>query len=107
MVSNVENDDIKTTPQRLCSEIQLFDLCELDRCDFKDGRFCTDPRLLAKFEAIADVEDERPSDRRAVNVDGADDEEDEFYDDGQDEEEDEDGYSVFDDEDGGERDWER
>lgn len=106
MVSSVENNDTKTTPQRLCNEIQLFDLCELDRCDFKDGRFCTDPRLLAKFEAIADVEDERPSDRRAVNVDDTDDE-DEFYDDGQDEEEDEDGYSVFDDEDKEEQDWER
>jgi len=108
MVSNVENDDIKTTPQRLCSEIQLFDLCELERCDFKDGRFCTDPRLLAKFEAIADVEDERPSDRRAVNVDDADDE-DEFYDDAEEEEEEEEeeGYSVFDDEDNEEQDWER
>lgn len=103
----MENNETKTTPQRLCSEIQLFDLCELERCTYKDGRFCTDPRLLEKFEAIADEEDERPApDRRAADVDGADDE-DGYYDDGQDEDEDEDGYSVFDDEDGEEQDWER
>ena len=48
------------TPQtrRLCSEIQLFDLCELDSCSHKDGRFCTEPRILERFEAIKE-EDER------------------------------------------------
>jgi hypothetical protein len=43
-------------PQRLCSEIQLFELCELDRCTFKNGRFCTDPQLLERFEKIAEEE---------------------------------------------------
>jgi len=106
MVSNVENEDIKTTPQRLCSEIQLFDLCELERCTYKDGRFCTDPRLLAKFEAISDDEDERPATARHIaSVDDTDEEE-EFYDDTEEEEEEE-GYSVFDDEDNEEQDWER
>jgi hypothetical protein len=44
--------------QRLCSEIQLFDLCDLDTCCQKDGRFCTNPEVLERFEAIKE-EDER------------------------------------------------
>ena len=44
-------------PRRLCNEIQLFDLCELEKCHFKDDRFCTDPEMLARFEAAADPED--------------------------------------------------
>lgn len=44
-------------PQRLCSEIQLFDLCEDDSCSKKDGRYCTDEALLSKFEAISNEED--------------------------------------------------
>jgi len=44
--------------RRLCSEIQLFDLCDLDSCRFKSSRFCTNEELLAKFEAIKE-EDER------------------------------------------------
>lgn len=43
-------------PQRLCSEIQLFDLCDLDVCTHKNGRFCTDPALLVRFEKIAEKE---------------------------------------------------
>lgn len=43
-------------PQRLCSEIQLFDLCDLDACTHKSGRFCTDPTLLVRFEKIAEKE---------------------------------------------------
>lgn len=43
--------------QRLCSEIQLFDLCDLECCSHKQGRFCTRTELLARFEHIAD-EDE-------------------------------------------------
>jgi len=43
--------------QRLCSEIQLFDLCDLDRCRYKEGRFCTQAQLLARFEWIADKEE--------------------------------------------------
>jgi len=46
--------------QRLCSEIQLFDLCELDSCRFKSNRFCTNEKLLEKFESIKD-EDVRQS----------------------------------------------
>lgn len=49
-------------PQRLCSEIQLFDLCDLDGCSFRNNRFCTSPDLLARFEEITDVE-QRPSER--------------------------------------------
>ena len=45
--------------KRLCSEIQLFDLCDLDTCTCKDGRFCTNPDILARFEAIKE-EDDRP-----------------------------------------------
>jgi len=44
--------------RRLCSEIQLFDLCDLDTCTCKDGRFCTNPEILQRFEAIKE-EDER------------------------------------------------
>jgi hypothetical protein len=43
---------------RLCSEIQLFDLCELDVCPHKEGRFCTHERILDRFEAIKE-EDEK------------------------------------------------
>jgi len=38
--------------QRLCSEIQLFDLCELDSCRFRSNRYCTNEELLEKFESI-------------------------------------------------------
>ena len=44
--------------QRLCNEIQLFDLCELEKCGHKQGLFCTSQELLNRFEAIAE-EDER------------------------------------------------
>ncbi len=43
-------------PQRLCSEIQLFDLCNLASCRFKSGRFCCNHELLERFEKIADEE---------------------------------------------------
>lgn len=43
--------------QRLCSEIQLFDLCELDSCRFRNSRFCTNEELLAKFESINEEDD--------------------------------------------------
>lgn len=57
-------------PHRLCSEIQLFDLCDLATCRFKDGRFCSSSVLLERFEKIADEElrspqqylDEEPED---------------------------------------------
>ncbi len=43
--------------QRLCSEIQLFDLCNLESCSFKDGKFCADPFILEKFEALINEEE--------------------------------------------------
>ncbi len=46
-------------PRRLCSEIQLFDLCDRDVCGHKGGRYCTKGEILARFEAILDTEDER------------------------------------------------
>ena len=46
-------------PRRLCSEIQLFDLCGKDVCGHKDGRYCTKGDILARFEAIMDEDDKR------------------------------------------------
>ncbi len=51
--------ETQSVTKRLCSEIQLFDLCDLDTCTCKDGRFCTNPEILQRFEAIKE-EDERP-----------------------------------------------
>ena len=72
-------------PQRLCSEIQLFDLCDLDSCNRKRGSFCTDPVLLGRFEKIAEDELRSPecyisdADAEADDVDGDGyDEDDEF-----------------------------
>jgi hypothetical protein len=61
-----------TPVARLCSEIQLFDLCELDSCGHRDARFCTNEQLLARFEAIREEDD-----RQALLYD-----ENEFTDDG-------------------------
>lgn len=63
-------------PQRLCSEIQLFDLCERDVCSHKDGRYCTKGDILARFEAILDEEERSPEQFMADELDdveGADD----------------------------------
>jgi len=49
-------------PQRLCSEIQLFDLCERNKCEFKKGRYCTNGDILARFEATSDEEDANSAD---------------------------------------------
>jgi len=46
--------------QRLCNEIQLFDLCDLETCSYKDGRFCNNSDLLTEFEQINDAEVVRP-----------------------------------------------
>lgn len=75
-------------PQRLCSEIQLFDLCDLDSCKSKKDRFCTNPELIARFEKIAESELRAPE--RYIE----DDEDSEF--------EDEDSFSVDDSEYAGE-----
>jgi hypothetical protein len=45
--------------QRLCSEIQLFDLCELEACKHKEGRFCTEGTILERFEAIKEEDPEQ------------------------------------------------
>lgn len=52
-----KEEELQELPRRLCSEIQLFDLCELEKCHFKDDRFCTDPEMLARFESAAEPED--------------------------------------------------
>lgn len=48
----------KASP-RLCSEIQLFDLCEKESCDYKSDKFCTQGELLTRFETILAKDDER------------------------------------------------
>ncbi len=86
--------DPEELPQRLCSEIQLFDLCDLDKCSFKEGRYCTHADLLARFEALAEPE-ERPSRHDADDDDDLDEEV--SY--PEETDEDDEDYSVFDDED--------
>jgi hypothetical protein len=49
----------ETATPRLCSEIQLFDLCEEDACTHKTGKFCSKGELLARFETVLAKEDER------------------------------------------------
>jgi hypothetical protein len=44
---------------RLCSEIQLFDLCEEETCNYKREKFCNKGELLTRFETILAKEDER------------------------------------------------
>jgi hypothetical protein len=64
-------------PPRLCSEIQLFDLCAMDVCGHKDGRYCTKGDILAKFEAILDEDESRSPEQFMADelddVEGADD----------------------------------
>ncbi len=67
----------ESPPRRLCSEIQLFDICARDVCAHKDGRYCTKGDILAKFEAIRETEDERSPEQFMAeeldDVEGADD----------------------------------
>lgn len=56
-------------PQRLCSEIQLFDLCDLDSCNSRQGRFCTKGELLSRFEKIAEDELRSPEQFLAEELD--------------------------------------
>jgi hypothetical protein len=44
----------ETKLKRLCSEIQLFDLCSKEDCRDKDGRYCSNSEMLARFEAISE-----------------------------------------------------
>ncbi len=50
-------DTLTAAARRLCSEIQLFDLCDLERCDFRTDRFCSNKELTDKFESIKEEED--------------------------------------------------
>lgn len=61
----------ETKKPRLCSEIQLFDLCSLDVCGHKDGRYCTKGEILAKFEAIEDRSPEQYMAEELDEVEGA------------------------------------
>ena len=71
----VEPAEEKLPPvDRLCSEIQLFDLCDLDACKYRNGRYCTNSELLAKFESIREEED----DPLLYDEHESDDDEDEF-----------------------------
>lgn len=74
-----------TIVPRLCNEIQLFDLCDLDTCRFKDGRFCTNEELVAAFEQISDAEPVRRetkiSEELEEGEEGFDEEYDDAYDD--------------------------
>jgi len=79
LFKNIElkRDDL---PQRLCGEIQLFDLCDLAACRFKDGRFCSDPELLARFEKIAERELRVPEKYLDQELEDGSDEDDDGYD---------------------------
>lgn len=55
--------------RRLCSEIQLFDLCDLDTCCQKDGRFCTNEEVLQRFEAIKEEDERSPQQYLSEDLD--------------------------------------
>jgi len=73
-------------PRRLCSEIQLFDLCDLDTCSCKEGRYCTNKEVLDRFEAIKEEDEHSPEQYLTEDLDeaegaeGLDDEDEEFGD---------------------------
>ena len=84
MKEHVMEDETSTTAkkpaQRLCNEIQLFELCDLESCSCKAGRFCTNSDLLERFENIAEVE--RPVEQHLTDENGDSEEDDELgYDD--------------------------
>ncbi len=78
-VEAVQEETVKPV-KRLCSEIQLFDLCDLEYCKHKVERFCENPELLARFEWIAD--EDHATSRISEPVD--DEDEDENMDDDED-----------------------
>lgn len=78
--------------QRLCSEIQLFDLCDLETCCQKEGRYCTNEEVLAKFEAIKEEDERSPEQYIAEDLEDEQDSEDLEYDE-------EDGVDEYDDDD--------
>lgn len=77
-------------PQRLCSEIKLFDLCDLDSCSYKRGRYCSNEEVVSRFEKISEEEFSPP--QRYI---------DEELDDDDAEEDDYDEYECMDDEENG------
>lgn len=84
-------------PQRLCSEVQLFDLCDLESCRYKSGRFCTEPDLLRRFEKISENEIASPERYISEEIDELESDDSDFYDE-------EDNELEMDDFDGGEDD---
>jgi hypothetical protein len=54
---DIEEQEPAKPEQRLCSEIQLFDLCDLEQCSHKQGRYCTNGELLTRFERISEKDD--------------------------------------------------
>ena len=67
--------------QRLCNEIQLFDLCDLDTCSYKDGKFCCNAEYLSAFERISDAEVIRPEVFASEELEEGEDGSDEGFDD--------------------------
>lgn len=61
--------ETNSQPKRLCSEIQLFDICELDVCAHKDGRYCTKGEILARFEKIQEDDHRSPEQFMADELD--------------------------------------
>lgn len=89
IVNETDEVAIKTIP-RLCNEIQLFDLCEKERCSLKSGRFCTDADLLSRFEAIEERQERKPEpdddqelfeEEEIFDEEYADDDDETYYDD--------------------------
>lgn len=93
-IAKIIEDAVEKPPipvQRLCNEIQLFDLCERERCNHKQGLYCTSTELLNRFEAIAD-EEERPAEGFiSGEMDDTEDADEEVYEDTFDEDYDENG----------------
>jgi hypothetical protein len=86
-VESIVKDSVVTPPaQRLCNEIQLFDLCDLEKCSFKKERFCTNVDLLTAFEEISDSEVPRPGILMTEELEDDDDAVDERFDDAFDDE---------------------
>lgn len=82
-VAHVEKDKgvAAVQVQRLCNEIQLFDLCDLDTCSSKEGKFCTNAEMLTAFERISDAEIVRPEVFISDDMEEGEDAGDEEYDD--------------------------
>jgi hypothetical protein len=85
---DIEEQEQDKPEQRLCSEIQLFDLCDREQCSHKEGRFCTNGELLTRFERISEKDD-----TRSYLLEGSEDgdeADDDAYGDGLDEQDDDD-----------------